>query len=229
MPKELLDFFEKKQAKQAMYGAKVAAQGMRVLKDGAKLYDQGGIGPGDSPTVRDLENIRVLRSGDQNQFFLKQGDDQYAPLGDTAALKQLLGDERFRQYMVNTGFVPNTDSQGNIIPGYTVTTSSNDRRTPFERASAQFTDEYFGTYQGRGRDDMGRVGFGPGNYDRNQLQRAHYADYMDAQAPTIQALPEGMTGRDVVTRYDPSTMRRTQTEYLLGRLLGGQGGGQTGM
>ena len=222
MPKELLEYFKKKQAKQA-------AQGMRVLKEGGQFYNESGKnGPGDPPTVNDLENIRLLRSGDQNQFFLKQGDDQYVPLGDTAALQQQLGDDRFRQYMVNTGFLPNTDKMGNIVPGYTA--SAEKGMMPFDRASKAFTDEYFGSYLGRGRDSMGRHGFGPGSYDRNQLQRDHYADYMDQQSQTIQVIPEGMeSGRDVVTRYDPATMRRTQTEYLLGRLLGGQGGGQGGM
>ena len=219
MPKELLEYFERKQAKKAMYGAKLAAQGMRVLKEGGQFYNESGKnGSDEPPTVNDLENIRVLRSGDQNQYFLKQGDDQYAPLGDAAALRQQLGDDRFRQYMVNTGFVPNTDKMGNIAPGYSFATSTDDKRSPWDKASKQFTDEFFGTYSG------------PFDYDRNQLQRAHYENYLAAQSPTIQVIPEGMkSGADVVNRYDPQTMRRTQTEFLLGQLLGGQGGGRGGM
>lgn len=45
MPKELLEYFKKKQAKEAMYGAKLAEAGMKVLKDygmGGKYYEDSG-------------------------------------------------------------------------------------------------------------------------------------------------------------------------------------------
>ena len=45
MPKELLEYFKKKQAKEAMYGAKLAEAGMKVLKDygmGGKYYKDSG-------------------------------------------------------------------------------------------------------------------------------------------------------------------------------------------
>lgn len=219
MPKELLEYFERKQAKKAMYGAKLAAQGMRVLKEGGQFYNESGKnGSDDPPTIDDLANIRLLQGepgvAASNLFFLKGGDGQYSSIGDMRALRQQLGEDRYGEYLAGLGMDVKRDAQGNITGFQQLDPLAPD---PYRVASREFRDEAFSDRKMRealGLDIIESSG------NSEAIQRSIEKSRSDV--PEYQAAA-------VYGDMMPTTKRVKETEYLLKKLLGGQGGGQGGL
>lgn len=220
-------------------GAPYKMRGVRLMKSGGineygaggNVYAENGVKnptPGDPPHVFDVANIRMIQDLNaeggvpRNQYFVKKGEDQYTPLayGQKELIDQL-GEDKFLEYMRSINMVPKTDDAGNWAGGFDQMKKVNDL-DPYEYQTNAFMQEYFGKAKGRGRDEMGRTGFGDQAYERNPLQIEHYKDFHEYQEPR-------MTSGHKVSEFDLPSMRMNQAEYLLGKLRGGQGGGQGGM
>ena len=231
-------------------GGQSPRKGVKLMKRGGmpNIYAQDG---NKNPTIDDIANIRLLAGTDgpgSHQFFLRQGDDQYAPLGDLKELRAQLGDDRYGEYMSGLGFKVKRDKQGKEIIGMEPVVSGADilrdqgfsglpgpSLDPYQRASSSFVDEYFGASMGRDRG-----GFGDKVYDRDETQKAHHAAFVqsleDAQGPFVGLMDEYIqkygTERGpgmFVAQMDSKSKRPQQEAFMMSQLLGGQGGGRGGM
>ena len=236
-------------------GGQSPRKGVKLMKRGGmpNIYAQDG---SKNPTIDDIANIRLLAGTEgpgSHQFFLRQGDDQYAPLGDLRELRAQLGEDRYGEYMSGLGFKVKRDKKGEKIIGMEPVMSGADilrdqgfsglsgaSLDPYQRASSSFVDEYFGASMGRGADSAGRAGFGDKVYDRDETQKAHHAAFVqsleDAQGPFVGLMdeyiqkygPERGPGM-FVAQMDSKTKRPKQEAFMMSQLLGGQGGGRGGM
>ena len=180
---------------------------------GGMVMENGG--KSDPPRIEDLSNIRLLQGPDGNQYFLKQGEDQYSPLGGGKQLRETLGRDRFQEYMADLGLSPRTDEMGNIIPGFTASQGVKD---PYARASAQFREEAFGD---RSRQQALADEYFAENQGSEVVQQ--FAN----RVPAFKGRPD-LQAMEVYRAFSPATLKRLQSDFLLRTLGGGQRGDQGG-
>ena len=200
-------------------GAPYRMRGVGLIKaqGGVNTGSAGQESPGGSA---DIKNIRLLETPEGNQYFSKT-DGGYESIGSGIDLKEMLGEEGFRQYMASIGMNPNFDPKtGAITKGFTAamdpeSIAARKGMDPIAYQSQLFREEYFPELGANEKALSAEF------MDRNRNEPGVAKRIQDMQGATPQSIASSFY-RDM----DPATKKNLQRDYMLKQLMGGQGGGQ---